>query len=57
MQMVQRRASAFGGKRASGQLAGVRTAQHFQLDQCLSAKAMDKIIFQMQSAAETRQSA
>lgn len=32
-----------------------RSAQHFQLDQCLSAKAMDKLIYQMSSTAEARQ--
>ena len=38
-----------------GSAVQVRSAQHFQLDQCLSGKALDKIIYQMQSVMETRQ--
>ena len=57
---AQRRSSALlepGRKRqSSGQATSLRSAQHFQLDQCLSAKAMDKIIYSLTSAAETRQS-
>ena len=32
-----------------------RSATQFQLDQCLNAKTMDKLINQMSSTAETRQ--
>ena len=47
---------SLGGHRLSASGTMARSAQHFQLDQCLSAKAMDKIIYQLSSTAETRSS-
>ncbi len=38
-------------------LAQVSRAQHFQLDKCLDAKALDKLIYQMTSANDARQKA
>ena len=46
----------FEGRRQSADMANSRSAQHFQLDQCLSAKAMDKLIYSLTSVVDTRQS-
>ena len=51
--MAPKRTSGnFGGRTSVDISSQARSAQHFQLDQCLSAKAMEKIIYAMTTTKE-----
>lgn len=55
--LAQLRKSSLSGyvnHRVSSQ--NLRSAQHFQLDQCLSAKDMDKILYSLRTVAQARES-
>ena len=54
----RRSSSAYAAAhRSSVSSPNKRSAQHFQLDQCLSAKAMDKIIYSLTNSSHARESA